>query len=252
MSPGLEKEPIYVYGSSLSGATEGESAGIAAKIYGAEPGAASGATGHAYAIPYRNSAGALLAPDVMVNYVDGLLKQAGENPQQLFHVARFACKNGAHGDGVMTKLFRRAPPNCLLPGLWSALLNADQPARLVIYDPGAHFTDAAWSDRLEKYVDLNLPLWNVPSIEFVSFGDARMVVANDKVAKALGFKHRVFGANDKAYGRDAGIIAEHKAIWYATHLLTVVDLEQTAQPQQVRVLGAATRNGLGIDQLTAD
>ncbi|MCB1747947.1 MAG: hypothetical protein H6977_08915 [Gammaproteobacteria bacterium] len=248
---GLGNEPVYVFGTDLGGQHQGESAAMAAKVFGAETGKASGATGHAYAIPFRNSAGELLPAEVIKNYVDSFFAHAQAHPQTLFHVARFACEAQAHDDATLARLFARAPANCLLPGLWTARLNAQQAARLLVFDAGAHLKDAAWQRNLKGYLDLNAPLWNVKAIELVTVGSARTVVANDVAAKALGLKHRVFGQNESAYGREAALVAEHKAIWYCTHLLSILDFEQTAQPQQVRMLGAAARNGLAIDQLSS-
>ncbi|MGE0484219.1 MAG: hypothetical protein AB7Q81_08755 [Gammaproteobacteria bacterium] len=247
----LEHEPVFVFGTDLAGQHQGESAVMATKIFGAEPGKASGPSGHAYAVPCRNSAGELLPPQVIGNYVDSFLAYAQAHPHTLFHVARFACKANAHDDATLAPLFAKAPANCLLPGLWTARLNAKQPARLLIFDAGAHLRQESWQASLKEYLALNVPLWNVSAVEIVTVGAARTVVANDAAAKALGLKHRVFGPNEAAYGRDAMLVAESKAIWYATHLLSILDFEQTAQPQQVRMLGAAARNGLVIDQLSA-
>lgn len=248
----LEKEPVFVFGTDLGGQHQGDTAVVAARLYGAEAGKASGASGHAYAIPYRNSAGELLGAAVIKNYVESLFAHAQAHPHTLFHVARFACDNGGHDDQTMARVFARAPANVLLPGLWTTHLNREQPARLLVFDPGAHLAQASWQKKLREYIDLNVPLWNVKAVEMVTAGAARTVVANDAAARALGLRHRVFGPNEAAFGRDAALLCENKAIWYSTRLLSILDFEQTAQPQQVRMLGAAARNGLAIDQLNAD
>lgn len=243
-------EPIFVFGSSLSGQHTAETAAIAAQFFGAKAGQSSGATGAAYAIPYRSSAGALLTPQVIANYIDSFLRHAEEAPDTRFQIARFACERGAHSDAVMAHLFAHMPGNVTLPGVWSALLDPLQPARLLIVDQGGHLKDPVWQTRLERYLALNSPLWNVRAVELVSIGgNARTVVANDSAAKHLGLKHRVIGPNEQVHGRDAQVVAEVKAICYATHYLGISDFEQTAQPQQIRTLNAATRAGLLVDQI---
>ena len=109
--------------------------------------------------------------------------------------------------------------------------------------------DEAWQDRLSQYLSLNAPLWDAPSIEMVSVGTAREVVANDVCAKRLELKHRIFGPNEDYYGSNAEMAAENKAIWYTTHVLCIFDFELTGQPKQIRIMSAAARNGLMVDQI---
>lgn len=244
-------EPIYVFGTDIAGRHAQESAATAVRLYGAEAGKGAGASGSSYAIPYRNSEQMLLPLTVIRNYLDDLFKHAAALPGSLFHVARFGCEPGAYKDAELADLFRRAPGNVILPGLWARLLDPKLPARLLIFDPGAHMKDPAWQDQLRRYLALNVPLWNTPGIELVSVGDARAVVANDLAARQLKLKHRVIGANEERYGRNAQLTAEYRAVWYATHVLSIFDFDLTAQPQQIRIMTAATRGGLVVDQLDA-
>lgn len=83
----------------------------------------------------------------------------------------------------------------------------------------------------------------------VSLGLAREVVANDQCAKRLELKHRIFGPNEELHGKSAQAVSENRAIWYATHVLCIFDFELTGQPQQIRIMSAAARNGLLVDQI---
>jgi hypothetical protein len=152
----------------------------------------------------------------------------------------------------MARLFAGAPPNCQLPGVWLRLNDPRQPVRLLLFDPGAHLKTPAAQEQLGRYLALNAPLWNAPAVELVSVGPARAIVANDAAARRLGLRHRVIGASEQAFGRDAPLVAEVRAVWYATHFLSIYDFDQTALPQQVRITGFATRGGLAIDQLDAN
>lgn len=242
-------EPVFVFGTDLAGKHKNESAATAVEFHAARAAKGSGASGNAYAIPYRSTTDELLPAAVMSNYLGPLFDLARSEPHKLFQIARFGCEAGAHGDADMARLFAHAPANCLLPGLWLRALNDQQPARVLLFDPGAHLKDPAWQKQLRQYLALNVPLWNVPAVEIVSVGSARAVVANDIAVKNLKLKHRVFGPNEAYFGRNASVAAEMRAIWYATHLVSIIDFEQTAQPQQIRIMAAATRNGLTIDQI---
>ena len=85
--------------------------------------------------------------------------------------------------------------------------------------------------------------------ELISAGGARNVVATDAAARHLGLKHRVIGENPAYYGAQSAIAAEMKAVWSSTHLLSITDPDQTAQPAHVRVLTYATRDGLDCEDL---
>lgn len=134
-------DPIYVFGSDLAGNHDHETAAFAACIYGAEQGTGSGLTGNAYAIPYRSSERNLLPVDVVKNYVDSFFTYAQENAETRFQIAHFGCESGANDDEAMARLFAAAPKNCQLPGLWVRVLDPNRPARLLVFDPGAHMKD---------------------------------------------------------------------------------------------------------------
>lgn len=244
-------EPVFVFGTDLAGAHKNESAAFAVERHGAAPAKGSGASGDAYAIPYRNSKNQLLEPQVIGNYVESFFGYARTQPELSFRVARFGCESGAHSDDTMARLFAAHPSNCQLPGVWQRLLAPDMPARVLLFDPGAHMKEAVWQQHLQKFLDLNVPLWGVPDVELVSVGIARAIVANDMAARKLKLKHRIIGTNEAYYGRHAPVVAEARALWYCTHVISIMDFEQTAQPQQIRVMSAATRSGLQIEQVDA-
>ncbi len=246
---GQAQEPVFVFGSDLDGKHESESALAAVRFHQAEKGAWSGSTGNAYVIPYLDNDGWTLPLEVIKNYVDPFVDFAKDYLENQFLIARFGCGPEAHTDEAMARLFAQAPNNCRLPGLWSHFLDAAQSARLLVFDPSAQIDGDLWRSQFEQYLALNAPLWDVPSVELVSVGNSRAIVANDKVAKQMHIKHRVFGPNDGYYGSNAVVAAEYQAVWYATHVLSVADFNQTAHPEQMRIMRAAARAGLQVDQL---
>ena len=245
-------EPIHVFGTDLAGRHDLPSAAFALRLHGAQLGKASGASGNAYAIPYRGTGCELLPLKVIGNYVRGFLTYAAQRRQDAFQIARFACEPDAYEDAKLAVQFATAPPNCHLPGVWQRCLDRKMPARLLLFDPSGCLKDAAWHERVRQYLDLNVPLWNVPQVEVVSVGAARSVVANDGMARSLGLKHRIIGANDGYFGRDAVLAAEAKAVWYATHFLALCDFEKTSQSGQIRITATAMRGGLHIDQINVN
>ena len=242
-------EPVYVFGADMSGDFSRGSAAVALRFFDADSLVCRGASGHAYAIPYRDCDGKYLRFAALAPHITTFLSHARANPQTIFMVAHFGCESGASDVATMVRHFSHLPANCLLPGTWGRHIDGRSGVRLLIFDPFARFKDRYWQDKLKRYLALNADTCNGAQVELVSFGGARSLVANDTAAKRLGLKHRVFGPNQAFFGKDAERAAEMKAIWYATHFLSLCDFSQTVQPQQFRVTTAAISAGLVIDQL---
>jgi hypothetical protein len=245
-------EAIHVFGTDQAGRHDLPGAAFALRVYGAEVGKANGPSGNAYALPFRDADCQLLPLKLIGAYIQDFLKYAAGRPRDTFQIMRFACGQNAYEDAQLAVQFATAPRNCLLPGVWRRCLDAKMAARILLFDPTTRLKEPAWRDRVKRYLDLNQPLWNVPAVELVSFGAARSVVANDMLARSLGLKHRIMGADDSYYGRDSVLAAETKAVWYATHFLSLCDFDQTAQPSQIRITGTAVSGGLHLDQLNVN
>lgn len=242
-------EPIHVFGTDLAGRHDLPSAVFAVRLHGAKPGKASGASGNSFAIPFRDNDCELLPLKQIATYVRDFLTYAAARPQESFQITRFACGENAYEEAKLAVLFATAPNNCQLPGVWQRCLDRKLPARVLLFDPTARLRDVAWRERVRQYFELNVPVWQVPTVEVVSFGAARSVVANDGLARSLGLKHRIIGANHSYFGRDAVLAAEAKAVWYATHFLSLCDYDQTALPGQIRLTGTAVAGGLRFAQI---
>lgn len=222
---------------------------MAVRLHGAAPGTRNGLTGNAYAIPSVASDGTPLALGVIGNYIEPFIDYANAHPETRFQIARFGAGGKEHSDEEMARLFATAPANCRLPGRWLIARDRAQAARLLVFDPSAQNDLDRWREQFAQYLALNTPLWDVPAVEVVSVGNARAIVANDKIAKQLELKHRIFGPDEARYGSSAAVAAEYEAVWYSTHVLSVADFAQTAQPAQMRIMRAAARAGLQVDQL---
>lgn len=247
--PRTAVEPIFVFGSNMLGEhTEGHAA-TAVRFHKAETGQWDGRTGNAYAIPYRDRQLKLLPLRDIGRHVERCMDYASQHRALALQVSRFACEKGAFSDAEVAALFRQAPPNCVLPALWQRVLEPERAVRIMIFDPAGRLLAPEWQALLGRYLQLNVPLWGASGAELISAGGARNVVATDAAARHLGLKHRVIGENTAYYGAQSPMAAEMKAVWSATHLLSITDPDQTAQPAHVRVLSYATRGGLDCDDL---
>lgn len=247
--PRAAVEPIFVFGSNMLGEHLEGHAQIAARFHQAAAGEWDGRTGHAYAIPYRDRELKLMSLADIAGHVERFKAYAGAQRALTLQVMRFACEKGAFDDADIANLFRDAPPNVVLPALWQRLLDPQRPVRIMVYDPAGRLLAAEWQALLGRHLQIKLPLWGASGVELISAGAARGVVATDAAARHLGLKHRVIGENPAYFGAQSPMAAELKAVWSATHLLSITDPDQTAQPAHVRVLSYATRGGLDCDDL---
>lgn len=242
-------EPIYVFGSDPAEGREQSAPTFAASVHGAVAGTVSGPTGNAYAIPCRDNAGELLPLRTIATHVATFIEHARNSRDVIYHVNRFGCEEGGHGDPAMAHLFSRVPPNCRLPGVWLRHLDPRSAVRILLFDPDARMKDERWLMQLRRYLSLSMPVWNVPVVEIVSFGSPRTIVSNEVVTKRLSLKHRVLGANATYYGRHAERAAEQLAVWYSTHFVSLCDFMQTMQPIQMRITRLASSAGLVMESI---
>ena len=242
-------EPVYVFGSTLSGIHEKGPAAIALRYHGAEPGRGSGPAGNSYAIPVTAADRQPLSLSVIGNYVDSFLNHAARNPAESFFINRLGCDMGGCNDEDIAAMFKAAPNNCLLPGIWLKHLRRDMPVRLIILDAGYLMTKSYVQERLDQYLSLNLPLWDAPLLEIVSAGLPKSVVANDKFARSRGYIHRIIGENRGLYGSHAPAVRDAKAVWYGTHLISLSDPNTTSRREEVRLMSLASLQGLSVDDL---
>ena len=175
---------------------------------------------------------------------------AKQNPDLRFRIARFGCEPGAYTDSDMAPLFKAAPSTCVLPALWRRALGTLTTAQVLIFDPMIRLQNADWLAHLKQYLTVNMPLWGVAKCEFLSIGGARRVSAVAKAAHSFDFKHREIRANPHYYGKEAELASEMLAVWHATHMLSITDVNQTALPSYMRLATHAIKNGLVVDDFT--
>lgn len=109
---------VFVFGSNLQG-IHGAGAALAAKrLFGAKVGVGVGRTGHAYAIPTKETPNSVLPKHVIKKHVKDFLAYARANDQYVFFVTRIGCGLAGFTDSEIAVLFRGAPKNCDFAREW--------------------------------------------------------------------------------------------------------------------------------------
>jgi len=239
-----------VFGSNLAGLHREANAAFAVRHFGAEEGRWNGRVGSSYAIPYRSSKLELLPIDAIENYTKLFIEHASAQPQDDFRVARFGSGIGQHSDAKMAELFRSAPSNVALCGLWQRQLEAWRGPRIVISDP----TDALRNEETQRKLRelLEDQIAATERGEIVSIEGVSNLPMDETLGRMLDFEHRVVRPDPGLYGTHAQTACEVEAIWFATHLVSVSTSLRRTQPMQIRLVALASREGLDISDLSVE
>jgi hypothetical protein len=245
----VAQEPVFVFGANIAGDHKEGPAAVAARFHGGEAGKWNGPAGNCYAVPYLDSRMRLLPLDVIGNYVSMCCEYIAKRPALQFQIMRFACEPGEYTDAQMSDLWRHAPENCQLPGVWLRTLDPRRAVRLLVFDPGEALAEPSRQALMERFLAEKAAQCGTAQVEFVSIGSLPGIGATAQFARRLNRRHRVIGQNTAFYGDDAALTCERKAVWYATHLVDLFEVENTGRPEHMRVLGSARRGGLVVDEL---
>lgn len=211
------EDAIFVFGSNEAG-RHGKGAALAAvKNHGAVYGQGVGLQGRSYAIPTKAADLDVLPLEVIERYVDEFLAFAAQHPEMTFKVTRVGCGLAGHRDEDIFPLFKGAPDNCLLPGIWEAKRTGVQ--RLLIAGSRG-YTDYA---QLCGVVDEAISDWGLNSPVIVSGGARGADSLGERYAKEAGLEMIQFKAKWGELGRAAGIARNMDMAWYSTHVLVFWD-----------------------------
>jgi hypothetical protein len=245
----MSARSILVFEANLSGTLDHGSARVAALGYGAQPGTVNGPTGNAYGIPTTNSLGRALTVDAIGNYLQDFLRHAAAHPDDSFRVSNIGQQLGPAERERLVELFSAAPENCLLPGSWLARFGRLKQHRVLIGGGGHTLTKAEVARDFESFLKLNAPLWGAGEVELVTHGPALSTVAVDRYAKAQGLKHRVIPDHSAQYGAHAALARDELALWYCTRVVSLTRAEETSPGNEVRIIAAAARAGIPLDEV---
>lgn len=216
----IPNEPIFVFGSNLSG-RHGTGAALGAKReYGAVYGVGRGMTGHAYALPTKNGPYEALPLGRVLEEVDRFIEFAEQSPHTQYRMTRVGCGlSGLPEDAIRARMLE-APANVLLPGLWEAERS-----------PGLARVIVAGSRSIDDYKMLHLKLdhflGSLQDIEIVSGGARGPDTLSERYAVERGLKLRRMPAFWDAFGKSAGTIRNRRMSWYGTHLVSFWDGRST-------------------------
>lgn len=116
-----KRQPIFVFGSDLSGQHRSGTAQAAAVFHGAEKGKTFGPTGNAFAIPTKNFSGRGLALETIKSHIREFSGYARERKDIAFQVPRIGCGQAgwSHREREIAETFiANDPGNLHLPGTW--------------------------------------------------------------------------------------------------------------------------------------
>ncbi|WP_336801647.1 A1S_2505 family phage non-structural protein [Kaistia sp. MMO-174] len=115
-------DPVFVFGSNLQG-RHGKGAALwAVQHRGAIPGCGGGRQGNAYGIPTKRTPWETLPLNEVHCHVLVFLGYARAHPDLQFQVTPIGCGLAGFTPAQIAPMFRDAPPNCILPDEFRAVL----------------------------------------------------------------------------------------------------------------------------------
>lgn len=211
------EELVFVFGSNLAGRHGKGAAHTAARFYGAEDGVGIGTTGNSYALPTKDKDLKTLPLDDIEEWVAGFLEYVQESPKTKFQVTRIGCGLAGYKDEDIFPMFKDAPPNVLLPGLWLDKMGLLSTPRCIIAG-SRDFTAQGTLFTTCKSTLRNQPHWEI--VSGTCKGPDRM---GEEFAKIRGYDIMRMPAAWNKWGKPAGPLRNHAMAWYATHAIIFWD-----------------------------
>jgi hypothetical protein len=202
---------IFVFGSNTAG-RHGKGAALYAVTHrGAKYGVGEGLHGQSYALPTKNGAIETRTIEEIKESVERFKVFASENPQLTFQVTRVGCGLAGLSDEDVFPMFRDAPSNCWLPGIWEAKRSGVQ--RLLV--AGSRTFDDY--EMMRSNLDAWIAEWGLKKPVIVS-GTARGAdKLGERYAAERSLEIASFPAPWNTLGRAAGPLRNTQMAWYSTH-----------------------------------
>lgn len=243
---------VFVFETNLAGNLDHGIPRLAAVGYGAQPGLGSGASGRAFALPTANSQGRPLSVEVVRSYVLDFMNYAQARPEVTFRLGLIGQNLGPADRERILPFFEDAPKNCQLPASWLVRFGRLKLHRLLIGSGAANLANPEVAANCAEYVRMNAPLWGSGSVELLSTGNANVLVTVDRFAKANQLTHRVVSVDEKLFGPHANLAREELALWHATRVISLTRADETSPGHEMRLIAAAARSGVPIEEVFSD
>ena len=108
-------EPVFVFGSNLTGIHGAGAAKYARQRHGAIIGIGSGPQGNSYAIPTKRTPRETLSLDEIESYVRDFLDYARKHPELTFLLTAIGCGLAGYKPYQIAPMFKDAPTNVIKP-----------------------------------------------------------------------------------------------------------------------------------------
>ncbi|OFC50253.1 hypothetical protein BAE47_02860 [Acidithiobacillus thiooxidans] len=231
---------VFVFGSNQAGVHGGGAARFARENFGAVMGFGEGRTGLCYALPTKVTVNETMTLEAVRAAVDRFLEHARAHPADWFQVTAVGCGLAGLSPEDIAPMFRDAPENCWLPGVWKKLLNPEAYSPRVIVAGSRNIRDGQMVfEKLDKLL-VNLA---GPGLEIVS----GLAAGPDSLGKEWADQHAVatalFPADWKRFGKKAGFIRNQDMSWYGTHLVAFWDGQSSGTRNMIET---AERDGLTV------
>lgn len=115
-------EPVFVFGSNLSGIHGAGAAAYALKHKGAVWGEGNGHFGNSYALPTKDRKIRSMTTAPIGMFVRQFLDYATAHPELTFQVTQVGCGLAGNAPSVIAPMFRGAPLNCQFDEAWKPWL----------------------------------------------------------------------------------------------------------------------------------
>ncbi len=120
-----QPQPIFVFGSNLSGIHGAGAARIANRDHGAVWGIGEGLMGQSYALPTKGFNISFMPMKKVQTHIENFLAFARVNPNKEFKVTRIGCGLAGFKDEDIAAFFKEAPSNCTFDLAWHPYLGKD-------------------------------------------------------------------------------------------------------------------------------
>lgn len=115
-------EPVFVFGSNLSGRHGAGAALTALRHHRASYGVGAGIQGDSYAIPTKDSRLVTLPLSDIEGHVNRFIEFARQHSFLTFKVTQIGCGLAGYFPYQIAPMFKEAPDNCLFDTAWSSFL----------------------------------------------------------------------------------------------------------------------------------
>lgn len=229
---------IFCFGSNQLG-RHGKGSALFAKMYhGAVQGIGEGLQGNSYALPTKIEPYILMTLEQVRDSVNRFIEFANSRSDLTFQVVKVGCNHAGFIEDEIIPLFKDAPSNCLLPGMWLKKSNPDM-VRLIVAGSRDYEDKTLVYKMLDFYTSkIKDRQKNLTIVSGLARGPDSLAI---DYAGEHGLNWKEFPADWDRYGKSAGYVRNYTMAWHSTNL---VAFWNTKSPGTKNMIELAGREGL--------